>query len=214
MAQTKWTWALMMSASMMTVTSTARAESATAPDGFARAKAAAVVPEHLNQVVASIVGACPDGLMADELEACQKNLAAAKDVVQGKTTWVQLASASPIVLEKRSADGHIRLAYSPLVDVGNGFAITVGAPLKASPAGTVVVATKPVEGTSDKDLQGSDIERAIRTQQVGIEAVVKFKNKWQLNSAKGPLRGVAVEVVAIRFFHTRTNQTILSMPAS
>jgi hypothetical protein len=174
-----------------------------------RAKATTV--ERLPSTVAALVGICPDGLMVDELEECKKNLGTAAKRWQGQNVVVNLGAVDPSLMsfESRTADT-ARLVWAPLLDLGNELALTIGKPDKLSAAGNIVVARRPFEGASDGAILDSDLQRAAKTGQIGVEVVGQFGKPWQLNGKK-TVRGISFEPRALRFFHTRTGKTLVEV---
>jgi hypothetical protein len=194
---------------LLATTTLALAFSLTAAPGFDELKKDAVGVERLASTVASLVGVCPDGLMPDELAECQKNLkAGAKDLV-GKKIYLNLGGGHEehLVFDKILDAGRARFVWAPLVDLGNELMLTVSKPDKLSPAGNVVIGRKPFDGVANPDFLDSELQRAAKTGQVGVELVGTFGKAWELRGKK-IVRGVAFEPAAIRFFHTRTNKTL------
>lgn len=182
------------------------------PASFDDQKKAAVPVARLASTVASLVGVCPDGLFADELAECQQNLGKAGKAFTGKQVYLNLGGGLEQFLSFESKSGdRARLVWAPLVDLGNGLALTLGKPQKLSDAGTVVVARQPFEGFSDPELLDSDLQRAIKTGQVGIELIGTFGKPWELKGKDGVVRGVAFEAKSLRFFHTRTGKVLVEV---
>lgn len=183
----------------------------TPPVAFDDQKKAAVTVERLSSTVAAIVGVCPDGLMADELAECQHNVGKGAAGFTGKTVYLNLGGGQEQFLTFADKSGdRAKLVWSPIIDLGNGLAVTLEKPLKLSSTGTVVVARKPFEGVSDVGLEASDLQRAVKTGQVGIELIGRFGKPWQLNG-KEPVRGVVFEWTAARFFHTRSGKVLVEV---
>lgn len=181
------------------------------PSTFDDQKKAALTVERLASTVASLVGVCPDGLMADEFAECQANIGKAGKRFEGKKVYLYLGGGQEQFLSFGKNEGDkARLVWAPIIDLGNGLALTLGKPQKLSAQGSVVVAKQPFDGASDPDLEASDLQRALATGQVGIELIGRFGKPWQLNG-KEPVRGVAFEVSAIRFSHTRTGKTLVEV---
>ena len=185
---------------------------ATAASPFDDAKGSAVVVDRLASTVAALVGVCPDGLLPDELSECQKNLATAAKTWSGKKVYVNVGVIDPAFLSFGSKTGdRAKLVWAPLLDLGNGLALTVGKPDKLSDKGNVVVARKPFEGASDPELLDSDLQRAVKTGQVGVEVVATFGKPWQLNGKGQIVRGVPLQLQAVRFSHTRTGKVLVEV---
>ncbi|MDP2340686.1 MAG: DUF6066 family protein [Deltaproteobacteria bacterium] len=185
---------------------------ATAASPFDDAKKSATAVDRLASTVAALVGVCPDGLIIDELQECQKNLATAAKNFAGKKVYVYFGAIEPAFLAFESKTGdRAKLVWAPLLDLGNGLALTVGKPDKLSDKGNVVVSRKPFEGASDPELLDSDLERAVKTGQVGVEVVATFGKPWQLNGKGQIVRGVPLQLSALRFFHSRTGKPLLEI---
>jgi len=182
------------------------------PASFEDRKKAAVTIERLASTVAAIVGVCPDGLMADELAECQQNVGKAAKAYEGKTVYLNLGGGQEQFLSFGEKNGEqARLVWAPIIDLGNGLAVTLQKPQKISDAGNVVVAKVPFDGTSDAALQADDLQRAIKTGQVGIELIGKFGKVWQLKGKSDVVRGVLFDYSAVRFFHTRTGKVLVEV---
>ena len=175
-------------------------------------KKAAVTVPRLASTIAAIVGVCPDGLFADELAECQQNVGKAAKGFAGKKVYLNLGGGLEQFLTFESKNGdRAKLVWAPIVDLGNGLAMTLGKPQKLSDSGTVVVARQPFEGHSDPELLDSDLQRAIKTGQVGIELIGSFGKPWELKSRDALVRGVAFEATALRFFHSRTGKVLVEV---
>jgi hypothetical protein len=183
--------------------------SAATPYEDLRARAVAV--DRLPSTVAALVGVCPDGLMVDELEECRKNLGTAARAWAGRSVVVALGAVEPpfIAFAGRAGDD-VKLVWTPLVDLGNALALTVGRPEKLSAQGAIVVARRPYVGRpTDSTLLDSDIERAARAGNIAVELVGTFGKPWQLQGAGKTVRGIAFVPTAIRFLHVRTGKVLV-----
>ena len=170
--------------------------------------------ERLPSTVAALVGVCPDGLDVDELEECKKNLSTAATKWKEKKIYINLGAVEPNFLTFESKVGDtVRFVWAPLVDLGNGLALTVGKPDKLSPAGNVVVSRRPFEGPGDIEMFDTDLARAAKTGTVGVEVVGVFGKPWQLNGKDKTVRGVSLELSALRFYHTRTGKVLAEVTA-
>lgn len=184
----------------------------TAASPFDDAKKGAAVVERLAATVAALVGVCPDGLTIDELSECQQNLGRAAQTWAGKKVYVNLGVIDPAFLGfgSKVAD-RARLIWAPLFDLGNGLMLTVGKPEKLSERGNVVVARRPFEGACDPELLESDLERALKTGQVGVEVVAVFGKPWQLKGKGLVVSGLSLQLGSVRFFHTRTGKGLVEV---
>jgi len=181
------------------------------PSTFDDQKKSATPVPRLASTVAAIVGVCPDGLFAEELAECQQNVGKAAKGYAGKKIYLNLGGGLEQFLTFESKTGdRAKLVWAPIVDLGNGLAMTLGKPQKLSDAGTVVVARQPFEGFSDPELLDSDLQRAIKTGQVGIELIGTFGKPWELKG-KDTVRGVSFEMTSARFFHTRTGKVLVEV---
>ncbi len=185
---------------------------AAAASPFDEAKKSAVVVERLPSTVAALVGVCPDGLLPDELAECKENLASAAKNWAGKKIYLNFGVVDPAFLGfvTKSSD-KAKLTWAPLLDLGNGLALTVGKPDKLSDKGNVVVARQPFEGPSDPELLASDLERAVKTGQVAVEVVGVFGKPWQLKGKGQIVRGVPLQPSAVRFSHSRSGKVLLEI---
>jgi hypothetical protein len=181
-----------------------------AAPSFDDVKKASVPVERLSSTVAAIVGVCPDGLFADELAECQQNVGKAAKAYAGKTVSLYLGGGLEQLLSFGSKEGsQAKLVWAPIIDLGNGLAVTLARPQKVSDAGNVVVARQPFTGKSDEALEASDLERAVKTGQVGVELVGTFGKVWEMKGKGEIVRGVIFDWKAIRFVHTRTGKTLV-----
>jgi len=177
---------------------------------FADLKKDTLAVERLPSAVASLVGVCPDGLMVDELAECQKNLKAGSKDLKSQRIYINLGGGLEQFLAFAGKTGDTaKLVWTPIVDLGNGLAMTIEKPQKLGSSGNVVVARRPFEGPSNPDLMDSDLQRAIKTGQVGIEVVGRFGSGWELSGKGKTVRGVVFDLEGIRFFHTRSGKILV-----
>lgn len=182
------------------------------PSSFDDAKKKATPVPRLASTIAAIVGVCPDGLFADELAECQQNVGKAAKSFAGKEVYLNLGGGLEQFLSFESKTGdRATLVWAPIIDLGNGLAMTLGKPQKLNDSGGVVVARQPFEGFSDPELLDSDLQRSIKTGQVGIEVIGTFGKPWELKNKDTMVRGVAFDARAIRFFHTRTGKVLVEV---
>jgi hypothetical protein len=187
---------------------------AAAPTPFDEQKKSATSVDRLASTVAALVGVCPDGLVIDEFEECKKNLSTAAATWSGKKVYLNLGAAEPQLLSFEAKVGDdAKFVWAPLLDLGNGLGLTVGKPDKLSDQGNIVVKKRPFAGKSDPELLESDLERAAKTGQVGVELVGTFGTPWQLNGKGKTVRGVAFAPTMIRFYHTRTGKLLAEVAA-
>ncbi len=182
---------------------------AVAASPFDDLKKSATPVERLSSTVAALVGVCPDGLVIDELEECKKNLSTAATRFKDKKVYINLGAIEPTFLSFESKTGdQVKFVWAPLVDLGNGLALTAGKPDKLSDKGNVVVGRKPFEGQGDPEMFDTDLARAAKTGQVGVEVIGGFGKAWQLNGKDKQVRGMPLDLSAVRFYHTRTGKVL------
>jgi hypothetical protein len=179
---------------------------------FDELKQGAVTLERPQQTIAALVGACDKGDAID-MQECNKNLQPLKDAVKGKRVVMNFGANHEKFLQfEGERGGKMRFVWAPLIDLGNGLALTVGKPQKLSAQGNVVVGKRPIDGTSPSDILSGDLQRAAAIGQVGIEVIGKFGQTWALGG--GSVKGVAFEVEALRFYHSRTGKPLWESTAA
>lgn len=181
---------------------------AAAPPTFDALKKDAVVLERPAQAIAVLVGACDggDGTVSGE---CLENTKELKDKVAGKRVTVDLGAGYDQLLSYASRNnGKARFVWAPLYDVGNGLALTVGRPQKINDTGNVVINKRPIDGLSPDEFTDLDLRRLCATGQVGIQLVGKFAKPWTMSGGGKTVRGVPLEVEAMRLYHARTGATL------
>jgi hypothetical protein len=180
--------------------------------GYDDMRVRATVVDRLASTVAALVGTCPDGLLADELEECRKNLGTAAKAWAGRPVVVALGAVEPGFLSVGSwTAAGITLVWTPLFDLGNELALTIGRPEKLSPTGSIVVARRPFRGHGDPGLSDTDLQRAVKAGNVAVELVGTFGKPWQLQGAGRTVRGIAFQPSAIRFLHVRTGKVLVEV---
>ena len=182
------------------------------PPSYDEYKRDAFVVERLSSTVAALVGNCPDGLMLDELAECQANLGTASKAYRGKKVVLSLGGGQEQFLAfHRKVGDRATFLWAPLVDLGNGLALTLAKPHTIAPNGSVVVTRQPFEGASDPAIDADALDRAIKTGQVAIELVGTFGAPWKLAGPSQPVVGVTFDARAVRFLHTRSGQVLLEV---
>ena len=175
---------------------------------YAELRDKALVLERPGSAVAVLVGACDAGDGAVNGE-CVENTKDLKDKVNGKRVVIDLGSGHETMLSYGGRRGDkTRFVWAPLYDVRNGLALTVGKPTKLSANGNVVVAKRPIDGTSPDDLMDMDLTRFASTGQLGIELVGKFGKTWALSGASQNVKGVTFEVEGMRLYNARSGKTV------
>ena len=178
------------------------------PASFADLKKGAVLLERPAQAIAVLVGACDggDGTVSGE---CLDNTKELKDKVTGKRVALDLGAGHDQLLSFASRTGNTaRFVWAPLYDVGNGLALTVGRPQKINEGGSVVIGKRPLDGYSPDDFTDLDLRRLCATGQVGIQLVGSFAKPWTMSGGGKTVRGVPLQVEALRLYHARTGATL------
>jgi hypothetical protein len=180
-----------------------------APPTFDGLTKDAVALDRPAQAIAVLVGACDggDGTVSGE---CLENTKELKDKVAGKRVSLDLGAGYDQLLSyaHRGGNGKARFVWAPLYDVGNGLALTVGRPQKISESGNVVIGKRPIDGDSPEEYTDLDLRRLAATGQVGIQLVGKFGKPWTMSGGGKTVRGVPLEVEAMRLYHARTGKTL------
>ena len=190
------------------------ADPAAAPSAFDSAKKGAFALEHPANAIAVLVGACDAGGGAVNGE-CLENTKELKDKVTAKRVFIDLGKGYETLLSWGGRPtGKPRFVWGPLFDPSNGLALTVGKPQKISDAGNVVVAKRPIDGTSPDELTDLDMQRLATTGMLGIQIVGKFGKTWSLTGGGKSVKGVQFEVEALRLYNARTGATVFESTQS
>jgi hypothetical protein len=174
----------------------------------------AVAVERPSSAIALLIGACDKGDFVDQTQ-CQENTKGDRKKIEGKRVVLNLGAGHENMLDFAQLNGDVaRFVWTPLYDAGNGLAITVGKPTKVSPQGTIVMNRRPFDGKVADDVTDSDLKRAAKLGQVGIEIVGTFGKPWTLQHGDKTLRGISFEIEGVRFYHSRTGKTLSEGPVS
>lgn len=161
----------------------------------------------LEPFLARYVGRCTDRY---EKVACEKNVAAARKEVAGKTFSVRVTDAAALVRPTLEGD-RFTLLLTPFVD-GGGYALTHGAPSKQDPAGHPVVALIPIKGRLPPGTMEMEFQGPFRTGAVELEIVFTPEKTWRMKrkGEPGDLEGVAARFLAVRVLDARSGKEIAS----
>jgi hypothetical protein len=161
----------------------------------------------LEPFLARYIGRCTDRY---EKVACEKNVAAARKEVAGKTFAVRVTDAAALVRPTLEGDRFI-LLLTPFVD-GGGYALTQGAPSKQDPAGHPVVALIPIKGRLPPGTMEMEFQGPFRTGAVELEIVFTPEKTWRMKrkGEPGDLEGVAARFLAVRVLDARSGKEIAS----
>lgn len=176
---------------------------------FASLKQDAVVVDRPSNAIALLIGACDKGDWVDQTQ-CQENTKGDRARIEGKRVIINLGAGHEAFLDFASLNGDTaRFVWAPLYDAGNGLALTLGKPQKLSATGNIVVAKRPFDGKAPADATDSDLKRAAKLGQVGIEIIGTFGKPWQLSQGEKVVRGMSFELEGLRLYHSKTGQTLL-----
>jgi hypothetical protein len=161
----------------------------------------------LEPFLARYVGRCTD---IYERATCQKNVAAARREVAGKTFAVRVADAATLIRPTLDGD-RFTLLLTPFVD-GGGYALTHGAPAKQDAAGRPVVALIPIKGKLPPGMMEMEFQGPFRTGAVELEIVFTPEKTWKLKrkGEPGDLEGVAARFLGVRVLDARSGKEIAS----
>jgi hypothetical protein len=147
----------------------------------------------------------------EERAICQRNVAAARREVTGKTFAVRVPDAATLVRPTLGGDGFV-LLVTPFVDGGGGLALTHGAPTRQDPAGHPLVGLVPLRGRLPPGTMEMEFRAPFRTGAIELEIVFRPEKAWKLKrrGEPGDVEGVAARFLAIRVLDARTGKEIAS----
>jgi hypothetical protein len=162
--------------------------------------------DSLEAFLVKFVGKCTDPF---EKITCERNVAAARRSVSGKTFAVRIPDAA-VLVRPRLENERFTLLVTPFVD-GGGLALTNGTPARQDAEGHPVVNLIPIHGTVPPGTMDMEFESPFRTGAIELEIVFKAEKAWKLQR-KGDrgYEGVAARFLAIRVIDARTGSEIAS----
>jgi hypothetical protein len=162
----------------------------------------------LEPFLARYVGRCTDRY---EKAACERNVAAARKAVAGKTFVVRVADAAALVQPSRLDGDRFTLLVTPFVD-GGGYGLSHGAPARQDAAGRPVVGLVPIKGTLPPGTMEMEFQAPFRTGAVELEIVFTPEKAWRLKrkGEPGDLEGVAARFLGVKVLDARTGRAIAS----
>ena len=177
-------------------------------DAFDDLAARAQRVEALEPFLARYVGRCTDPY---ERAACERNVAAARKAVAGKTFAVRVSDAAALVRPTELHGDRFTLLLTPFVD-GGGYALSHGAPAKQDAAGRPVLALIPIKGKLPPGTMEMEFQGPFRTGAVELEIVFTPEKAWRLKrkGEPGQLEGVAARFLGVRVLDARTGKEIAS----
>ncbi len=161
----------------------------------------------LEPFLARYVGRCTDRF---ERLTCERNVAAARKEVAGKTFAVRVTDAATLVRPQLEGE-RFTLLLTPFVD-GGGYALTHGAPARQDSVGRPVVGLIPVKGKLPPGMMEMEFQGPFRTGAVELEIVFVPKKAWHMKrkGEPGELEGVAAKFLGVRVLDARTGKEIAS----
>lgn len=183
-----------------------------AADPFEAVRGKATEVESAQRLLEAYAGACHATDPVEEQE-CAERAKKAQVTFKGKQLYLNLGGGFERLMEPLdNGNGKAGVLLTPVIDVGAGLALTFSKPQKLSPDGTIIVSRVPVEGVLlDDTMTASDLKRLIKTGQVNLEIVGTVKGSWELKKKGGdPVKGVEMNVTAIRLSHRRTGKPLVS----
>jgi hypothetical protein len=163
----------------------------------------------LEPFLSRYVGRCTD---IYEKATCQKNVAAARKEVAGKTFTVRVPDQASIVRPATLEGDRFTLLLTPFVDGGGGYALTYGAPTRQDSAGRPVLALVPIKGKLPPGTLDMEFQGPFRTGAIELEIVFAPEKSWHMKrkGEAGDLEGVAARFLAVRILDARSGKEIAS----
>ena len=162
----------------------------------------------LEPFLSRFVGKCTD---VYEKASCQRNVAAARKEVAGKTFAVRVPDSASIVRPTIEGD-RFTLLFTPFVDGGGGYALTHGAPARQDAQGRPVVPLVPIKGKLPPGTLEMEFQGPFRSGAIELEIVFTPDKTWRLKrkGEPGDLEGVAARFLAVRVLDARSGKEIAS----
>ena len=169
------------------------------------AKAARV--DALEPFLARYVGRCTDRY---EKATCERNVAAARKEVAGKSFVVRVTDAAALVRPTIEGD-RFTLLFTPFVD-GGGYALTHGAPTKQDASGRPILPLLPIHGRLPPGTMEMEFQGPFRTGAIELEIVFTPERTWKMKrkGEPGDLEGVASRFRGVRVLDARSGKEIAS----
>lgn len=180
-----------------------------APDFEALKKSAETV-ESVPRAISVVVGNCDTDDIGERID-CQENVKKQKKELMGKRLYLYLGAVEASQLKyEGERGGKVRVVWTaPIYDAGRGLALTVGKPQKVSASGNLVIRPALLDGKLGDGILDSELPRLVRTGQVAVELVGKFKSPWALSGKGRKFQGAEFDPEAVRLSHARTGKTLL-----
>jgi hypothetical protein len=183
------------------------AQPAHAGPGFDGVVASAERVDALEPFLAGYVGKCTDPYTRAE---CERNLAARRRAVTGKTYAVRVSDAAQLVRAELKGEGFLIL-LTPFVD-GGGLALSHGVPARQDAAGNPLVNLIPIRGALAPGQLDMEFQSPFRVGAIELEIVFRPERAWKLprRGEPGQYEGVAARFLGVRVLDARTGAEIAS----
>jgi hypothetical protein len=161
----------------------------------------------LEPFLARYVGRCTDRF---QKVTCEKNVAAGRKEVAGKTFAVRISDAAALIRPSLEGD-RFTLLLTPFVD-GGGYALTHGAPSRQDAAGRPVMGLIPIKGKLPPGMMEMEFQGPFRTGAVELEIVFTPEKAWKMKrkGEPGDLEGVSARFLGVRVLDARSGKEIAS----
>jgi len=175
--------------------------------GFDGIAASAERVDALEPFLAGYVGRCADPYTRAE---CERNLAARRRALTGRTFAVRVSDAAPLVRARLEGAGFL-LLVTPFVD-GGGLALSHGVPARQDSAGNPLVSLIPIRGELPPGKLDMEFQSPFRVGAIELEIVFRPEKAWKLprRGEPGQLEGVAARFLGVRVLDARTGAVIAS----
>jgi len=167
-------------------------------------KKSALPIESLRKTVTTVIGVCDAG-DGFERQECKKALKQKRaKYTDAKSLYLYLGAQERGLRSDGIRKGKTRLLWTPVIDVGDGVAITLARPKRVTKSGSIVVPTEVIDLSLEGAMTHSKVNRLLRTGQMGVEMVGTFGKTWEMRGQ----RGVVFIPKSIRFTHARSGESV------
>ncbi len=182
-----------------------------APQDFGALKGQAQEVESLKKTVSVLVGDC-EGAEYETAVACQQNRASEEKKLRKDKHYIYLGVPEASLIQYGGMKGgKARLLWVPMVDAGEGYALSVGKPLRLDKNGSPVFKKMVVDITLAPGVLESDVQRAMRLGMLSIEVVGGFGKKWSMKKGGKTATGVSFKLDGLRVLNARNGKVLGEM---
>lgn len=179
-----------------------------ASPAFDAAKSKATEIESLKKTVSALAGVCDVG---DQLERadCKRTMKTkAAKIRKAGDVYLYLGRVEDGLRFEGERGGKVRVLWTPIVDAGDGLAITLDKPSRQTRSGNIVVRTRPFDLKLPADVFPNELQRGVRTGNVNVEVVGAFGPTWSIGRGSRKVQGVRFELKALRLSKARSGQEL------